>query len=67
MKREFEVTAQGTAFFQLEEAVEVLLQLQYKKEEAREMVGKAFSRKPDLATAEEILNEVYKQKKVSTR
>ena len=39
----------------------MLLQLQYKKEEAREMVRKAFSRKPDLSSAEEILNEVYRQ------
>jgi len=46
-----------------DEATEVLLQLQYKKEEARDMIQKAFSRKPGLATAEEVLNEVYKQKK----
>jgi len=46
-----------------EEALDVLLQLQYKKEEAKEMIRKAFSRKADLKTAEEILNEVYKQKK----
>ena len=46
-----------------EEAIEVLLQLQYKKEEAREMVRKVFSRKPGLATIEEILSEVYRQKK----
>ena len=46
-----------------EEAVEVLIQLQYKKEEAREMVRKAFSRKAGLSNVEEVLNEVYKQKK----
>ncbi len=46
-----------------EEALEVLLQLQYKKEEARSMIDKAFQRMPDLATAEEALNEVYKQRK----
>ena len=46
-----------------EEALEVLLQLQYKKEEARQMIQKAFARKPDLATVEEILNEVYRQRK----
>ena len=45
------------------EAVDVLLQLQYKKEEAKEMVRKAFSRKPDLSGVEEVLNEVYRQKK----
>ncbi len=45
------------------EALDVLLQLQYKREEAREMVRKAFSRKPNLSSAEEILNEVYRQRK----
>ncbi len=45
------------------EALEVLLQLQYKKEEAKEMIRKAFSRKADLSSAEEILNEVYRQRK----
>ncbi len=48
-----------------DEAVEVLLQLQYKKDEAREMVRKAFSRKPALSGVEEVLNEVYRQKKVA--
>ena len=45
------------------EALEVLLQLQYKREEAKEMMRKAFSRKPELSNAEEILNEVYRQSK----
>jgi hypothetical protein len=46
-----------------EEAVEVLLQLQYKKDEARQMIQKAFQRKAGLASVEEILNEVYRQRK----
>ncbi len=46
-----------------EEVLEVLLQLQYKKEEARQMIQKAFARKPDLGTVEEVLNEVYRQRK----
>lgn len=46
-----------------DEAVEVLLQLQYKREEAREMVRKAFTRKAQLTSAEEVLNEVYRQSK----
>ena len=50
-----------------EEALEVLLQLQYKKEEARAMIQKAFARQPDLSTVEEVLNEVYRQKKAVTR
>ena len=45
------------------EALEVLLQLQYKREEAKEMIRKAFSRKSDLSSTEEILNEVYRQRK----
>jgi len=49
------------------EALEILNQLQYKKDEAREMVQKALGRKPDAASAEEILNEVYRQKKVDGR
>lgn len=46
-----------------EEALEVLLQLQYKRDEAKEMIRKAFARKADLANVEEILNEVYRQRK----
>ena len=45
------------------EALEVLLQLQYKRDEAREMIRKAFTRKTTLSSAEEILNEVYRQRK----
>jgi len=45
-----------------EEATSVLLQLQYKKQEAREMVTKALERSPEIKTVEELLNEVYRQK-----
>lgn len=45
-----------------EEAMGVLLQLQYKKFEARNMVDAALSRNPGIKTAEDLLNEVYKQK-----
>ena len=44
------------------EALEVLLQLQYRRPEAQTMIKSALSRNPKLASAEEILNEVYKQK-----
>ena len=44
------------------EALSVLLQLQYKKHEAAEMVEKALDRNPKASTYEEILNEVYKAK-----
>ena len=47
-----------------QEALHILLQLQYKKPEAEEMIKKAFERSPTLASSEELLNEIYKQKKV---
>lgn len=46
-----------------EEAMEVLLQLQYKKAEAREMIDKAMEACPQARTAEEVLNQVYRQKR----
>lgn len=45
-----------------DEAVEVLVQLQYKRPEAKEMIRLARQRAPDAASAEGLLNEVYKQK-----
>lgn len=45
-----------------EEALSVLLQLQYKKHEAQGMIDKAIKHNPKAATCEEILNEVYKAK-----
>ncbi len=45
-----------------DEALEVLVQLQYKKSEAQEMIEKALKRSSGIATAEELLNEVYNQK-----
>ena len=44
------------------EALEVLLQLQYKRPEAQGMIKRALGRSPGLSSAEEILNEVYKQR-----
>lgn len=46
-----------------EEALNILLQLQYKKTEAEDMIKKAFERSAKLATSEELLNEIYKQRK----
>lgn len=43
-----------------EEALSVLLQLQYKRPEASAMIEKAISRNPDVSSCEDILNEVYK-------
>ena len=45
-----------------EEAMGVLAQLQYKKFEAKNMVDEALRRNPDIKTAEDLLNEVYKQR-----
>ena len=44
------------------EALEVLLQLQYRRPEAQAMIKGALERNGGLSTAEEILNEVYKQR-----
>ena len=46
-----------------EEALEVLMQLQYKKSEALAMLEKVLDRSANIKTTEELLNEVYKQKK----
>ncbi|MBM3245911.1 MAG: hypothetical protein FJZ13_01080 [Candidatus Omnitrophica bacterium] len=48
-----------------EEAAEVLVQLEYKKSEALNMIKKAIERSPNIETTEELLNEVYKQKKIN--
>ena len=45
-----------------EEALEVLLQLQYRRAEAQAMIQGALGRNGKLDTVEKILNEVYKQK-----
>ncbi|MCK5305514.1 MAG: hypothetical protein KAJ66_00045 [Candidatus Omnitrophica bacterium] len=44
------------------EAVQVLAQLQYKKQEAEKMLYQAFVSNPNLKTVEEILNEIYRQR-----
>jgi len=50
-----------------EEALEVLLQLQYKRQEAERMVQEALGRCPAAETAEELLNEVYRQRSTVKR
>lgn len=47
-----------------EEALGVLLQLQYKRKEASDMIEKAIKRNPEIKGVEDLLNEVYRQKKV---
>lgn len=46
-----------------EEALNVLMQLQYKKNEACDMIDKAIRRNSKVSSCEEILNEVYKGSK----
>jgi holliday junction DNA helicase RuvA len=48
-----------------EEAIEVLCQLQYRRPEAIEMIKRALQQNQDIKTTEELLNEVYNQKRVS--
>jgi len=45
-----------------QEALSVLLQLQYRKKEAEDMIQNALSRNPKAKNCEDILNEVYRQK-----
>ena len=47
-----------------EEAMAVLTQLEYKKTEAQNMIKKALERSGGLESTEELLNEVYKQRKL---
>lgn len=46
-----------------EEALAVLIQLEYKKSDALEMLERALERAGSIQTTEELLNEVYKQRK----
>ncbi len=46
-----------------EEALTILLQLQYKKSEAEDMIKKALDRNNKVTTSEELLNEIYNQRK----
>jgi Holliday junction DNA helicase RuvA len=48
-----------------EEALAVLTQLEYKKVESLNMIKKALERRHDIQTTEELLNEVYKQRKAT--
>jgi Holliday junction DNA helicase RuvA len=46
-----------------QETLEVLIQLGYKKPEALSMMKKAHDIKPSISSTEELLNEVYRQRK----
>jgi Holliday junction DNA helicase RuvA len=47
-----------------QEALDVLLQLEYKRSEASNMIKKVLEANSTVATVEELLNLVYKQKRV---
>ncbi|NQT33278.1 MAG: Holliday junction DNA helicase RuvA [Candidatus Omnitrophica bacterium] len=47
------------------EALAVLLQLQYKKGEAEDMIQKALEGSSEVSTSEELLNEVYRERKAT--
>ncbi|MEK6727260.1 MAG: Holliday junction branch migration protein RuvA [Candidatus Omnitrophota bacterium] len=47
-----------------EEALAVLMQLEYKKPEASVMIKSALENSPEMQTTEELLNMVYKQRKI---
>lgn len=49
-----------------EEAVAILVQLEYKRLEAKQMVRAALERNPKVKSSEELLNEVYRQQRVAT-
>ena len=44
------------------EAMTILLQLQYKRQEAEGMIKKALQHGSAINSVEELLNEIYKQK-----
>jgi len=48
-----------------EEALAILLRLEYKKPEAKQMIKAALERNPKVKTAEDLLNEIYRQQRLA--
>jgi len=46
----------------IDEAIEILAQLQYKKNEAKDMVNEALKKQPLVNNVEDLLNFIYKQR-----
>jgi Holliday junction resolvasome RuvABC DNA-binding subunit len=44
----------------MEEAVEVLMQLGYRRQESEDMVRRVIRKHPDLSTAEAIIQEIFR-------
>ena len=57
--------SEGKAAELEEEAVAILVQLEYKKPEARQMVRAALERNAKVSSAEELLTEVYRQQRAA--
>ena len=47
------------------EALAILLRLEYKRPEAKQMIKAALERNPKVKTSEELLNEVYRQQRMA--
>jgi len=48
-----------------EETLAILLRLEYKKPEAKQMIKTALERNPKIKTSEELLNEIYRQQRLA--
>ena len=48
-----------------EEVLAILLRLEYKKPEAKQMIKAALERNPKIKTSEELLNEIYRQQRLA--
>jgi Holliday junction resolvasome RuvABC DNA-binding subunit len=46
-----------------EEAYQVLVQLQYSDSEARELVARAAQARPDIATSDVLIQEIFRRQK----
>ena len=47
----------------IEEALQILLQLQYSRTEAKSLIKKVLERNKNITTVEELLNEIYRSKR----
>jgi Holliday junction DNA helicase RuvA len=50
----------------VQEAKQILKRLQYKSQEIDKMIQKAIAANPEIETVENLLNEIYKQKKITS-
>ncbi len=62
LMRDKVLPATGQAAEIKQDALNILMQLQYKKAEAEAMITKALAGNAEIKTSEELLNEIYKQR-----